>query len=548
MKIIENYVNRVQFAFELAKKGITDDKSLALLSEKKDALLSALEGHSYVKIPFVGDFSAGKSSLINAYLGLDSLLPTDITPETAVAYELWYSEGDCLEKWRDNKLIETYQIHQIGELDVRPGDTVKVFLNNPKLKELNERGIVLVDMPGIDSGIEEHTNAILKYIHQGTAFAVFTDIEEGTLRGTTISFIEELKKYGIEVAVFISKADKKPAEEQEKIKNTVSSIASRVVSKDVFVGVTSAHQSHFDDLDRWIGSIKAEDMLVKKFAAPVDAFVKSVSEEMELTIQLLQSDVIDYDSQLKEIEKKKEAALSELRKNAKESQPLEDSVKDILRDVEFALKASSSKLAVLLYGTKDDSLDVKAELMNIIRPVLIQGFNREMSEYQDYLDDGIQNFSVDVAEILSFVKAEDDKISSLTDFTKDILADILPAFDIPPVLADLIANKIAKYIPDVLRVVFGRSDEQVLSEIKQKLNMEMFPRILLELSPSIHDTLSKGRADVLARKEAEIEAETARYDASLKQVREEMAKDAEYRTARIQSLNEILTELNSKGE
>ena len=52
-------------------------------------------------VPVVGGFSAGKSTLINSFLGSD-LLPTAITPETALATELRYSSTDYIEAVQTN--------------------------------------------------------------------------------------------------------------------------------------------------------------------------------------------------------------------------------------------------------------------------------------------------------------------------------------------------------------------------------------------------------------------------------------------------------------
>lgn len=53
--------------------------------------------HAELIVPVVGGFSAGKSTLINSFLGTE-ILPTAVTPETALATELRYSETDYIEK------------------------------------------------------------------------------------------------------------------------------------------------------------------------------------------------------------------------------------------------------------------------------------------------------------------------------------------------------------------------------------------------------------------------------------------------------------------
>ena len=42
---------------------------------------------------------------------------------------------------------------------------------------MNDRNIVVVDMPGIDSGVEAHNNAILHYVQDGTFFVLVSEVE-----------------------------------------------------------------------------------------------------------------------------------------------------------------------------------------------------------------------------------------------------------------------------------------------------------------------------------------------------------------------------------
>ena len=522
MKAIVDFTERIEKAYSVAEQGITSPDSLHRLLERKNALLASFEEYSYVKVPFVGDFSSGKSSIINSLFSLGDFLPTDITPETSVAYELWYSEGESLELWRDSTLLDTYPVSKIAELDVRPGDLVKVYLNNNQIKALNDKGIVIVDMPGIDSGIEAHTSAILNYIHQGTAFAIFTDIEEGTLRGTTVSFIKELKNYGVNMGVFITKADLKPTEEQEKVFETVSSLAKRMISDDVFVGITSAHQPLLADLESWLQTLSAEQLVKSKFTKSVDCYVQSIKDELSLTLSMLENGFVDYESQVQKITEAKNRKMAELADNENESQPIDGSVSDIMHDVGYALNASASKLATLIYGSDGENLDVNAELMNIIRPVIISSYKREMQEYQDFLDDGVLNFSVNIASILESVNGDKDVFDTVGNMIKDIIADVLPLFDIPRPLAKLIADQVTKHVPDILQVVFGKKKHEVIAEIKTKLIEELFPQILAELRPAVKESLEKSRLAALNDAKAKIEAEAKLLDDALLGIKEEM--------------------------
>ena len=92
MDIRNTYLSTINDAYKVALSVVTNESAIARISAAKESILTRIQSDAFVKVPFVGDFSAGKSSLINAFLGRQELLPTDITPETAVSYELWYAE------------------------------------------------------------------------------------------------------------------------------------------------------------------------------------------------------------------------------------------------------------------------------------------------------------------------------------------------------------------------------------------------------------------------------------------------------------------------
>ncbi len=86
MNNILKYEMVVDKAFQISSPYLLET-ALLQISQDKDSIQNALKESGSIKVPIVGDFSSGKSSLINAYIGRTSLLPVDITPETAVAYE-----------------------------------------------------------------------------------------------------------------------------------------------------------------------------------------------------------------------------------------------------------------------------------------------------------------------------------------------------------------------------------------------------------------------------------------------------------------------------
>ena len=63
-------------------------------------------------VPVVGGFSAGKSTLINQFLG-ENILSIALTPETALATELRYSENSYIKAIKKDDTFDKYEISEI---------------------------------------------------------------------------------------------------------------------------------------------------------------------------------------------------------------------------------------------------------------------------------------------------------------------------------------------------------------------------------------------------------------------------------------------------
>ena len=157
-------------------------------------------------VPVVGAFSAGKSTLINSFLD-SGLLPVDITPETALATELRYSENEYIEAIKANGEADRYTITDIDAINEKANQYqyAKVFLNSEQLKEILP--LILVDMPGFDSPLDLHHRAILTYLSRGSHYAVLISVEEGTVTRSTLRQLSEFHEFDKTFSIFLSKAN-----------------------------------------------------------------------------------------------------------------------------------------------------------------------------------------------------------------------------------------------------------------------------------------------------------------------------------------------------
>ncbi len=179
-----NFVEFLEQVLEVLKE-VEIDKT------ECSTLLASVQKQQLV-IPIVGNFSAGKSTLLNRFLG-SSVLPTGITPETSLATELHYSANERIEAFSNNdEKTESFELNEQSFEAIKDNATkysyLKVYLNNEALK--NSAPLVFVDMPGFDSPISSHTHAILEYLERGVHFVILTSVEEGNL---TKRMVRELK-------------------------------------------------------------------------------------------------------------------------------------------------------------------------------------------------------------------------------------------------------------------------------------------------------------------------------------------------------------------
>ncbi|WRE41233.1 dynamin family protein [Helicobacter pylori] len=183
-------------------KGVEIDKT------ECSTLLASIQKQQLV-IPVVGNFSAGKSTLLNRFLE-KSVLPTGITPETSLATELHYSADERIEAFLNNdEEAESFELNErsfeVIKENVAKYSYLKVYLNNEALK--NSTPLVFVDMPGFDSPTSSHTHAILEYLERGVHFVILASVEEGSLTKRMVRELKNLLEFDKGLSFILSKTN-----------------------------------------------------------------------------------------------------------------------------------------------------------------------------------------------------------------------------------------------------------------------------------------------------------------------------------------------------
>ena len=113
-------------------------------------------------IGFVGQFSAGKSALINCLLGV-RLLPEGLSATTPIPALIGYGEREGMRLRRQDGSVREAGLERLKEIahgeaawDFGRDEYAEAFVKNPLLK----RGLIFMDTPGLNSMFEYHEQSL----------------------------------------------------------------------------------------------------------------------------------------------------------------------------------------------------------------------------------------------------------------------------------------------------------------------------------------------------------------------------------------------------
>lgn len=531
------------------------------IKTKSVNLSSSLDNDSFIKVPFIGDFNAGKSTLLNALMNRPEILPTNITPETAVSYELFYSNIEKFEIVKNGRVCSTKPISEIGNLNVTEGEIVRVYIDSDFVRNLNDHGIIPVDMPGISSGVEQHNNAIMNYIQEGTVFVVCTDVEQGTLAHSTILFLQEVKAFGLKTIMLVTKSDLKNNQEGEIVKEVVAKYASQIMGADTPTLLISAlRPDTLTDLKSLLEDLDSDTIIHEKYDDIVRIFVEDIISALLMQINILSTKDESLVRKIEELKIEKENAINKLKQNHESAQSIYGSADDIIQDVRNALMSRSSSIASIIFNG-GQAEQVKAEVLSIIRPVLINSFKRELEEYQLQIGDTLRDFSEQMSKII-----EGDGVLKPEQFLGDLIKqDVLETLikkgitaliakvtgkkalvtilGMVSKLAAPIASIVIFIIPDLLSLIFGKSNSEKLQEIKEKVQINLIERLTAEMRPQIEKLIESSRQEAYDAVELLINEQVAKYDNAINKLVADKNISEEQKSSLIESYQHAIEDL-----
>lgn len=222
-----------EVAQELGQQNILN--SLNAIQER------ASQQNANLLIPLVGEFSSGKTTLLNA-LTDSKKLETATKPTTATIYEIHFGCNKC----EANVVLSDGQVahfDDLGELkndQLSDAQIVTVFDTSTKVPS----STILVDTPGLSSPVVKHRQVLVDFLPSADAILLVVDINQQVTRSLT-DFIDMIKLSKRPVYIVLTKSDTKSVSEIEAAKQYIAENCKLPVQQVV---VVSAAKDNISEL------------------------------------------------------------------------------------------------------------------------------------------------------------------------------------------------------------------------------------------------------------------------------------------------------------
>ncbi len=157
-------------------------------------------------LPIVGEFSSGKTTLINALLDSDKKLETATKETTATLFEIHFGCEKCYAEvvLPDGTKTIVNDFDQLKNNEIKDSLVVNVYDTSTRIPS----SIIFVDTPGLSSKIAEHRQVLIDFLPEADAILLAMDINAQFTRSLA-DFINTMDLARRPVFLIITKCDTK---------------------------------------------------------------------------------------------------------------------------------------------------------------------------------------------------------------------------------------------------------------------------------------------------------------------------------------------------
>jgi GTPase SAR1 family protein len=157
----------------------------------------------------VGQFKRGKTSLINALLGVD-ILPVAVVPLTSIVTIMTYGDALRIRVYFNDGRVTEIRPESLPEYVTEKGnpknikDVKEVVITYPSsyLKD----GVRLIDTPGVGSIYQHNTDVAYQYLPKSDAALFLLSVDQ-PMSKAELDFLKDVKEYSNRIFFLLNKAD-----------------------------------------------------------------------------------------------------------------------------------------------------------------------------------------------------------------------------------------------------------------------------------------------------------------------------------------------------
>ncbi len=486
-----------------------------------------------VCIPIIGKFSSGKSALVNTVLGYSrKILKEDITPETAIPAEIIYSDSaDAVSVLKNDGSTETLSVdaYRSYTADANTAVSARIQLRNSFLEEIPD--VMLVDMPGFESGFEIHNRAIDSYLPKSLAYIIAFPADDMIVRSSVGNILKELCLHDMPLCIVITKYDKRGEDFEHTLAKMKESLKRYVGERELRCCRTSSFDGDSDELREFLREIqeKSQEILAKKYRG----LALSIVENTESYLKTALSGGRLSESELDEQEEKLSRQLSSLEsgftgEKSKFEAELQECAQEINDDLQRTLEAEEPTLVAMALNGQS----INEHLNTVVRSAVTTGVQKHfIPKVEKYLKNVSKTInSESVGDVHVSFTFDSGKLSKgMTSAIVAVSAGILLGIPLLGLLAGIF-----------MKLRSNKKREEAKREISHKLKSEVFPQILNEVRKGIEMTIAKQVTLVNTSIEGELTSQRTALEKALSDVRVRMDDEKEQKAAREHSLSRDL--------
>lgn len=321
-------------------------------------------------LPLIGEFSAGKTSLINA-LTDSKVLEIASLPTTATLYQIIFGapENKAVALTAEGEEFEL-QLDALKNDELKKYPTVTLFDTSTKVP----KDIIFVDTPGLSSPDPKHREVLISILPRVDAILLTVDANQPITR-SLLTFVKEMRLAEKPIYLILNKTDTKSTGELQDLKAGIARDIDLPIDSIV---CTSASTGGVSELQQLLTKIQGQKTQI---IAKVDALrtKELISELRSFIAEVLRSS--SSPQELKDAVRAQERELERLQSNIRQlMERVEEKLSDKVDETQSTLRAQlwSSLNGILSKKGISYNDAIEAEVINV-KTILLQNFTRQVA-------------------------------------------------------------------------------------------------------------------------------------------------------------------------